>query len=391
MTDMTIATTPAAIDVAALRAREYPWMANDPGVYLNAASTGPMPKAAVDAAGKWSDLRSQPHHIPLALMQDTVQKSRVQFAQLVGADSEEIALMPNTTYGLNLAARALPLRPGVILTFDGEFPSCVYPFQALSSRGISLELVPRKDGIPDEDLLVLKIGRPDVVAVVISWVQFASGYVADLKRIGDACRANGVFFIVDGIQGCGIREIDLHSLPVDIFASGAQKWQLSPWGTGFVYVRRGLIESIEPHDVGWACMRASTDYTRLTEYEFDFFPDARRFEVVTLAYHDFAVANASTAMLLEIGVPTLAAHIEALGRRVVDWAESRADVRLVTPTGTDRRSGVVAFAPADVNEVSVRLKKARVTHSNREGMIRFAPHCYNSIDEIDRVLALLDA
>ena len=96
-------------------------------------------------------------------------------------------------------------------------------------------------------------------------------------------------------------------------------------------------------------------------------------------------------MLLEIGVPTVAAHIETLGRRVVEWAESRADVRLVTPPGADRRSGVVAFAPADVNEVSARLKKARVTHSNREGMIRFAPHCYNSIDEIDRVLALLDA
>ena len=388
---MTPAMTPAAIDVAALCAREYPWMANDPGVYLNAASTGPMPKAAVDAASKWSELRSQPHHIPFTLMQDTVQQSRVQFAQLVGADAEEIALMPNTTYGLNLAARALPLRPGVILTFDGEFPSCVYPFQALSSRGISLELVPRKDGLPDEDLLVLKIGGPDVVAVVISWVQFATGYVADLKRIGDACRANGVFFIVDGIQGCGIREIDLHALPVDIFASGAQKWQLSPWGTGFVYVRRDLIESIEPHDVGWACMRATTDYTRLTEYEFDFFPDARRFEVVTLAYHDFAVANASTAILLEIGVPTLAAHIEALGRRIADWAEARADVRLVTPADPDRRSGVVAFAPANIDEVSARLKKARVTHSNREGMIRLAPHCYNSLEQIDRVLAHLDA
>ena len=138
-------------------------------------------------------------------------------------------------------------------------------------------------------------------------------------------------------------------------------------------------------------MRASTDYSRLTEYEFDFFPDARRFEVVTLAYHDFAVANASTAMLLEIGVPTLAAHTEALTRRVVDWAESRADIRLVTPPSTGRRSGVVAFAPADINDISVRLKKGRVTHSNREGMIRFAPHCYNTIEEIDRVIGLLDA
>ncbi len=387
---MTASLSPV-FDVNALRAREYPWMTSDETVYLNAASTGPMPHSAVEAANHWTALRAQPHRIPLSLMFDTVATSRAQFARLVGADADEIALMPNTTYGLNLAARALPMRPGVILTFDGEFPSCVYPFQALSSRGISLELVPRKNGLPDEDTLVQAIARPDVVAVVISWVQFATGYVADLERIGRACRSNGVFFIVDGIQGCGIREIDLHALPVDIFASGAQKWQLGPWGTGFVYVRRELIDMLEPHDVGWACMRASTDYTRLTDYEFDFFPDARRFEVVTLSYHDFAVANAGTAMLLHAGVGTVAAHIEALGRRVLDWAASRSDVRLVTPLDTHRRAGVVAFAPADVAATSDRLRLAKVTHVTREGAVRLAPHCYNTIEEIDRVIGVLDA
>lgn len=379
-----------SLDPAAIRAREYAWMDADPAIYLNAASTGPMPAGAVAVADHWTRLRAQPHHIPLSLMFDSVATSRRQFAQLVGADADEIALMPNTTYGLNLAARALPLRPGVILTFDGEFPSCVYPFQALRTRGISLELVPKKDGIPDEDLLVEKISRTDVVAVVVSWVQFASGYVADLERIGNACRANGVFFIVDGIQGCGIRPIDLHALPVDIFASGAQKWQLSPWGTGFVYVRRDLVQQIEPMDVGWACMKASTDYARLTDYEFDFFDDARRFEVVTLSYHDFAVANASTAMLLDLGVEKVAAHIDALVSRVFDWVGSRSDVRLVTPADRNRRAGVVSFSPNDLAGMSGRLRAAHVAHVVREGAIRFSPHCYNTVQEIDRVIAILE-
>ncbi|MCC6429939.1 MAG: aminotransferase class V-fold PLP-dependent enzyme [Gemmatimonadaceae bacterium] len=380
----------ASLDVEALRTAEYPWMANDPGVYLNAASVGPMPARAVAEAERWTQLRAQPHHISLTRMLDTAATARRQFAALVGGDAEEIALMPNTTYGLNLAARALPLRPGVILTFDGEFPSCVYPFQAMRSRGITLEFVPRKDGLPDEDTLVAAIARPDVVAVVVSWVQFASGFVADLARIGTACRERGVFFIVDGIQGCGVRPIDLHALPVDIFAAGAQKWLLSPWGTGFVYVRRGLIEQIEPHDVGWACMRASTDYTRLTDYAFDFLPDARRFEVVTLAYHDLAVANASTALLLELGVPHVAAHIERLGATIVDWVNSRADVELVTPVDPARRAGVVAFAPADPGPMGARLREARVAHVVREGAIRFSPHVYNTAAELESVLGVLD-
>jgi cysteine desulfurase / selenocysteine lyase len=381
-----------SFDVQALRDREYAWMASDAAVYLNAASTGPMPQSAVTMAATWSALRSQPHRISMSLMNDAAATARRQFAALVGADADEIALMTNTTYGLNLAARALPLRPGTILTFDGEFPSCVYPFQALGSRGITLECIPRREGLPDEDALVAAItNRTDVVAVVVSWVQFASGYVVDLARIGAACRARGAFFIVDGIQGCGIRPIDLHALPVDIFASGAQKWQLSPWGTGFVYVRRELVTALEPIDVGWACMKSTTDYTRLTDYDFDFFDDARRFEVVTLAYHDFAVANAAVGLLLELGVPAVAAHIEALGARIMEWAQSRPDVTLVTPTDPARRAGVVAFQATDLDGMAATLRSAQVAHVVREGAIRLSPHCYNTISEIDGVLRRLDA
>jgi selenocysteine lyase/cysteine desulfurase len=375
-----------------LRAREFAWMDDNASLYLNAASVGPMPAAAVAAANEWSALRQQPQRISVPRMQDAAATARAQFAALIGARAEEIALMPNTTYGLNLAARALPLRPGSILTFDGEFPSCVYPFQALGSRGISLDLIPRNNGLPDEDALIAAIEqRSDVVAVVVSWVQFASGFVVDLARIGAACRAKGVFFIVDGIQGCGVRPIDVHALPIDVFASGAQKWQLSPWGTGFVYVRPDLITSLEPHDVGWACMKCSTDYTRLTDYEFDFFDDARRFEVVTIAYHDFAVANAATALLLEAGVAQVAQHLEQLGDMVVDWAQSRRDVTLVTPADPARRAGVLSFTPTDLEGMHARLREGGVVHTVREGAIRLSPHMYNTADEVRRVLALLDA
>lgn len=380
------------ISLQQLRAREYAWMDDDASMYLNAASVGPMPAAAVAAANEWSALRQQPQRISVPRMQEAAATARAQFAALIGARAEEIALMPNTTYGLNLAARALPLRPGSILTFDGEFPSCVYPFQALSSRGVTLDLIPRRNGLPDEDALVAAIEqRDDVVAVVVSWVQFATGFVADLARIGAACRAKGVFFIVDGIQGCGVRPIDVHALPIDIFASGAQKWQLSPWGTGFVYVRPELITSLEPHDVGWACMKSSTDYTRLTDYEFDFFDDARRFEVVTIAYHDFAVANAATALLLEAGVAQVAQHLEELGDIVVDWAHSRRDVTLVTPAEPARRAGVLSFTPTDLDGMHARLREGGVVHTVREGAIRLSPHMYNTADEIRRALELLEA
>jgi selenocysteine lyase/cysteine desulfurase len=137
-------------------------------------------------------------------------------------------------------------------------------------------------------------------------------------------------------------------------------------------------------------MKGSTDYTRLTDYEFDFFDDARRFEVVTLAYHDFAVANAATALLLDLGVAQVAAHLDALGSRIVEWAQARSDVRLVTPADPARRAGVLSFAPDDLDEMAARLRASHVIHTVREGAIRLSPHIYNTREEVDAVLALLD-
>lgn len=378
-------------DASRLRA-DYPWMATEDVIYLNAASVGPHPARAVARGTEWMALRAAPHRIGVPHLVDAAQHAREHFAWMIGADADEIALMPNTTYGLNLAARGLPLRPGTILTFDGEFPSCVYPFMALSPRGLSLERVPfGADGLPDEDELVRRIGRGDVVAVVISWVQYASGFVSDLARIGAACRAAGAFFIVDGIQGVGVRPLDVHALGVDILASGAQKWMLSPWGTGFVYVRRDLHEVVHAPDVGWACMTASTDYAWLTKYDATFLPDARRFEVVTLAYHDFAVANEALQAMRDAGGPVaLEAHLAALGDRIVAWADGRDDVRLWTPADRARRAGVFALVPRDLDGAMRRLEDAGVVCVAREGAVRLSPHGYNTVEDIDRALAALD-
>jgi selenocysteine lyase/cysteine desulfurase len=214
--------------------------------------------------------------------------------------------------------------------------------------------------------------------------------VVDLARVAAACRRAGVFCIVDGIQGCGVRPIDVHALGIDVFASGAQKWMLSPWGTGFVYVRRDLHEVVQAPDVGWACMTASTDYAWLTNYAYEFLPDARRFEVVTLAYHDVGVAVEALRCLRDAGGPTaIAEHIATLGDRIVDWADGRDDVRLWTPTDRARRAGVFALVPRDMDGVMRRLKAAGVVCVPREGAVRLAPHAYNTREDVDRALAAI--
>src|SRR5213079_453071 len=121
-----------------------------------------------------------------------------------------------------------------------------------------------------EDYLVERLHDPRVRVLAVSFVQFSNGYRADLKKLGAAARANGTYLVVDGIQGIGNSVLDVRETPVDILACGGQKWLLSPWGSGFVYVRKELIATLEPAVAGWMAFEGTDVFSRLTEYNHAF-------------------------------------------------------------------------------------------------------------------------
>ena len=374
-----------------LRAREFPWAVPGDHIFLNHASTGPLPQRTVDALHEFTALRAQPWRYTVELQFGALDKARVGCARLIGAEARDIALMVNTSYGLNLAARALPFERGdVVITSDREYPSNVYPWMELeASRGVKLERVPCAGILPDEDAILAALDKPRVRGVVLSWVSFATGFRVDIERIGRACRERGIWFILDAIQGVGAVPLDVGSAPVDVVACGAQKWLLAPWGTGFVWLRPDLVQSLRPVDVSWMSTQCSDDFTRLTDYDFTYRDNARRFEVITLPYQDFAGFNASVDLFLEVGLDEVYARVECLTSVIVQWALGRSDVRLVTPPDREHRAGIVAVAPRDPVAASERLTEAGVIHSLREGAIRLSPHFYNTEEEIDRALRLM--
>jgi selenocysteine lyase/cysteine desulfurase len=94
-------------------------------------------------------------------------------------------------------------------------------------------------------------------------------------------------------------------------------------------------------------------------------------------------------LLHELSPAAVAAHVEGLATRLVQAAESRSDLRLVTPADPSHRAGVISIAPADPRAASARLTKAGVIHALRENAIRLSPHCYNTEAEIDAALEVL--
>lgn len=347
--------------------------------YCNTASTGPLPERAVQVLHQGNRDRARPDLWTVERMNGVLQRARELSAALVGADPDEIALMPNTTTGLNVAAHALPLGDGdVVLTFDREFPSNVYPWLARAHEGIVLERIPvTAEGWPDEERLHQRLGDPKVRAVCVSLVQFSNGYQIDLAALSRATRELGKWLIVDAIQACGQVPIDVKATPVDFLATGGQKWLLSPWGTGFLYVRRELITRFHPTFAGWASFQGTDDYTRLTAYDPRPWDDARRFELITLPAQDFAAYNASVELMLEIGIPAISTRIRDLHAPWLSWAEE-SGAAITSATGA-RSSGTLCIRPrGDVRQVYDELQQRGVICSLREGSIRLSP-CWGQV------------
>ncbi len=379
------------IDVAALRAAEFPWADRDDRIYLNNASTGPLTQRAIAASGEVIAERANPFGVDDEKNFAMLVRTRLLAAELIGADAAEIAILTNTTYGINIASQTFSWAPGdVVIVHDREFPANMYPWLALEKRGVVVRRIPPRGLLPDEDALIEAIGSPRVKAVSVSWLGFSTGYKADLRRIGAACRAHDVRFVVDAIQGLGADFLSVRDCAIDILACGGQKWLMSPWGSAFAYVRRELIGTLDPSPVGWMSVKASDDFTRMTDYDLTWRDDARRFEVITLPFQDIAGLAASLTLLHELGPAAVAARVASLAQEIVDWTDGRRDVTLVTPRDPSRRAGIVSLVTADSAASSARLRDAGVAHSLREGALRFAPHVYNTSEEIQRALALLD-
>jgi cysteine desulfurase/selenocysteine lyase len=375
-------------DVAALRRAEFPWA--DETTYLNHASIGPLPERTRLALEAFNRRRAMPFRLPDRDLFGTLTESRRLIAQLVGATPEEIGLTVNTSFGLGVIARALPLAPGdVVVVSDREFPANVYPWVRLREQGVTVELIPTTaGGWPDEARLLERVQDPRVRALAVSLVQFSNGYQVDLAALSTATRKTGAWLIVDAIQGLGHLPLDLGRVEVDVLACGGQKWLLSPWGSGFVYVRRPLISRLSPPVTGWMAFEGTDDLTRLTAYSEALREDSRRFELATLPYQDFAGMNASLGLILELGVERIQSHLQRLHQPVLAWAE-RAGAPGTSPRGV-HGSGIVCLAPENVADVHRRLKAARIICSLREGAIRLSPHGYNTVEEMERVAAVLD-
>ncbi len=395
------------MDVHHIRA-QFPGLRDK--TFLDAACVSLAPRVAIEAVEEFLHMalcgpeRSATlHHIT---MDEKRAQARREAARLINASEDEIALVESTTHGLSLAAQALPLERGDrVMLCDLEFLELALPWCQLSERiGIEIDVVSHREGaVRVQDIADGITGKTKVVA--ISSVQWTNGFRCDLGALSTLCRDRGVWLVVDAIQQLGAIPIDVRQTPVDILACGGHKWLNAPFGAGFLYIRRERLPdlrppmagylSVEPPPGGWGEYFQTPDITPVRAYRFT--TEARQYEIGGTGNYPGTIGLAASLRLInELGPSRLAEHIFRLTDHLIAGLRTLG-IRLVTPVDRQYRSGIITFTVGPVRE-NVELMEYLLDHrvcvsvryTSRVGGVRASCHFYNSLEDLDRLLNLVD-
>jgi selenocysteine lyase/cysteine desulfurase len=371
------------IDWCSLRAVEFPvtrrW------AYFDHAAQAPLPRRSADVLHAWADEQVHDGVVGWPAREGRIEAIRDQVARLVGADRDEIAFIASTTHGIGLVAEGFPWREGDnVVSAAEEYPSNIYPWMNLASRGVTLRLVPSREGRIWIDDLIAAMDRSTRV-LAISHVEFSSGFRHDLDALAEVCHARGVALFVDVIQGLGPLTIDVKRTAIDFMAADGHKWLLGPEGAGLLYVRRDWIDRLRPIGVGWHSVIGSYN-SPLNEFHLK--ENAQRWEGGSFNMPGLLAFGASVGLFLELGP-------EAVSRRVLDRAAAVRDLAVSagwTAYGSLRErdcSAIVALESpgVDPDKAARALKRQGVVVSSRRRRLRVSPHFYNNDEDLERLAA----
>ena len=368
-----------------LRRAEFP--VTDHWAYFDHAAVAPLPRRSGAAIRAWSEEQQVNGVVNWPRWEASLEGLRRDMAGLVNAHRDEIAFVNSTTHGIGLVAEGFPWRDGDnVVTAEEEYPSNLYPWMNLASRGVTLRTVPTREGrIRVEDLAAAMDDRTRLLT--ISHVEFASGFRNDLDTLGELCRSRDVAFFVDAIQGLGPFTIDVRKTPIDFLAADGHKWLLGPEGAGLLYVRREWIERLRPIGVGWNSVTGS--YNAATN-DFTLRPDARRWEGGTFNMPGLQALAASLRLLHEVG-------LENVSRRILDRAEAVREIARSagwTVAGSplrDDQSGIVPLTREgiDPDAFARSARNQGVALACRRGRVRISAHVYNNADDLNRLREIL--
>ena len=371
------------------------WFEIEDATYLNLASESPMPKVSLRAVQAALEAKKFPHHKPDSTFFEVPNRLRANITKLIGAKPEEIALTSGASAGVAAVAYGLTWKPGdEVITAKGEFPLQYTAWKPMEEReGVKLKIVAPKERFISADDLIAAI-TPRTRLVSVSMVRYDDGSLLDAARVAAACHKQGALLLLDVSQSCGALPMDVNQLGADFLICAGYKWLLSPFGTGFFWMKQEHLAMVRPGPFYWMAVAGSDNFAALNFEDPKPEASAKRWDSPEWAsYFNFNLVamDASVDFVLRMGPELVAAHNQKLIEFMFERLPKDRFV-LASPADSARRGPYGCFAARSAEktaEVYQRLRKENVVVSLREGNIRVSPHLYNTERDIDRLISVV--
>ncbi len=356
----------------------------DRPVYLAACSHSPVTRGLVDSMEKYrEDLLEfgNPWDLWMKMVDDAVHL----FAKIIHASPAEVFPSFSVSSALSSVMSSLDYRKrsGLVVS-DLEYPTTNFIFLAqkkygariatLRSRRYSLSPEAYRRAINDRTLLTSAIH-----------VSSINGFRQDVNEICRIAHESGSLFYTDTYQSLGTMPVDVRKSDFDFMASGNLKFLLGLPGIAFMYVRRDLVERLEPASIGWFSQR---DPFLFGARKLDFQSTAARFQSGTLSIPSVYAALAGMRTIIDVGVRDVEKRISTLTEHALRLSEELR-LRTISPEEPEKRGAIVSFVVRRPHALENRLREEGIVTSSRGEGIRIAPHFYNTAEEIDEAVGMI--
>jgi selenocysteine lyase/cysteine desulfurase len=316
--------------------------------------------------------------------------ARSEMASLLHAKPDEVAVLSSATEGICTVAWSLDFKKMAnAVSTDADFPSVVYPWMRLRSKGCEVRLARNHDGVVnEEDIEKLVDDHTSVIA--ISHVEYGTGQRFDLRWLSELAHSHGAILMVDATQSAGLMPIDVHADDVDALVADGYKGLLGPFGSACLYVRADLIPRLEPPLVGWRSTKVPYD---LDATKMPLADGSKKFEFSTMSYSSATGLGASLAYLRKHDYSDITNHVMSLTENFIETvAPKYPRTTVLTPRKKNSQASIASFrfANHDQSAVATDLVQLGVIVSQRFNGVRFSFHIYNSERDLTSAMEKLE-
>ena len=361
--------------------------------YFNAAGWSPLPIATQEAGRAAVGRKGTPWKLDRQFGNQQNERARLAASRLIGANSDDVALISSIGYGVAAAAKFLDVPRGSrVLLLQDDHSSPVLEWQTRAeAQGFTIETIATPTDGDWTTAVLSAIDRPGAAPVgvaSISWIHWSDGGVIDLVKVAAALRGQGAKFLIDATHGVGIMAIDVKSLDPDVVLFPTYKWTLGPYGRAFMYVAKRCQGGVPLEQTAFGRRGVNAEanvYLADTRYV----DNARRYDMGERD-HFISMEMASIGMEL-VGAWGSTALVERLSMLTGRIADGVRGLGLDVPLTKNRAPHILSlgFKGGVSDKLIMALEADQIYVAPRLGRMRIAPHAYNDEADADRLVAAL--